>query len=169
MLASVNHGRPDVAATPRPGEFKGRGAVTTDRPNRLPENPKETNHPGKPPTNNRGTFEDRPPSSRPSNAPRVNPGLEQKQQREIEKMHQQQDAERQKLEQRHVQEHQKLERQRVDQRQQEQLQRRQQQQLEQIQQKHAQQTQKVQERQQREVQKQQRKEPKGDRPSGHQQ
>ena len=176
LLASVNHGRPDVAATPRPGQFSGRGAVESGRPanpNRPIENPRETNRretnrPGNPPANNnRRIFEDRPPSSRPSNAPRVNPGLQQKQQREVEKLRQQQDVERQKVQQRHVQEQQKLGRQRVDQRQQEQVQRHQQQQLEQLQQKHAQQSQKLQERQQKEVQKQQNKEPKGDRPQQH--
>src|SRR5713226_8341432 len=112
LLASVNHGRPDVAATPRPGEFKGRRAVETGRPvspnrppenrkeenrpgkppadngrtfeNRPTENPREKNRPGKPPANNGRTFEDRPPSLRPSNGASVNPKLEQKQQREIE-------------------------------------------------------------------------------------
>ncbi len=176
LLASVNHGRPDVAATPRPGEFKGRRAVETGRPvspNRPPENRKEATRPVKPPENhgrtaNGGrTLEDRPPSLRPSNAARVNPALEQKHQREMGKLHQQQDAERQKAQQRHVQEEQKLERQRADQPRQEQLQRRQQQQLEQLNRKHDQQTQRVQERQQREVQKQQKPEPKGDkRPPG---
>ncbi len=171
LLASVNHGRPDVAATPRPGQFNGRGSVTSSRPgfpNRTLENPRETNRPGKPPANNGRTFEDRPPSSRPSNAPRVNPGFDQKQQRELEKMSQRQDAERQKVQQRHVQEQQKLERQRPDQPRQEQLQRRQQQQLDQMQQKHTQQSQKLQERQQREVQKQQSREPKSGRPPEHQ-
>jgi len=181
LLASVNHGRPDVAATPRPGEFKGRGALETGRPatsnrppdNRKEENRKEATRPMKPPENsgrteNRGrTFEDRPPSSRSSNTSHVNPAQEQKHQREMEKLHQQQDAERQKVQQRHVQEQQKLERQRADQPRQEQLQRRQQQQLEQLNRKHDQQTQRVQERQQREVQKQQKSEPKSDkRPPG---
>ena len=196
LLASVNHGRPDIAATPRPGEFHGRSPAETGRhgssnrpfenqkeashPGRPPENgraienrplenPRETNHPVKPSATNGRTFEDRPPTSRPSNSSRVNPGLEQKQQRELEKMRRQQDSERQKVQQRHVQEQQKLERQRPnDQRQQEQLQRRQQQQVEQMQQKHAQQSQKTQERQQREVQRQQNKEPKGGRPPEHQ-
>src|SRR6267154_622635 len=172
LLASMNHGRPDIAATPRPGEFPGRRAVEIGRhgsSNRPLENPRETNRPGKPPENRGRTFEDRPLNSQPSNSSRVNPGLEQKQQRELEKMRRQQDSERQKVQQRHVQEQQKLERQRpTDQRQQEQLQRRQQQQVEQMQQKHAQQSQKTQERQQREVQRQQNKEPKGGRPPEHQ-
>src|SRR6266481_6670557 len=177
LLASVNHGRPDIAATPRPGEFHGRSAAETGRhgssnrpfenqkeashPGRPPENgraienrplenPRETNHPRKPSAANGRVFEDRPPSSRPSNSSRVNPGLEQKQQRELEKLRRQQDSEGQKVQQRHVQEQQKLERQRPNdqrQRQQEQLQRRQQQQVEQM---------------------QQNKEPKGGRPPEHQ-
>src|SRR5437899_1782030 len=113
LLASVNHGRPDIAATPRPGEFHGRSGGETGRhggSNRPFENQKEASHPGKPPENGR-VFEDRPPSSRPSNSSRVNPGLEQKQQRELEKLRRQQDSERQKAQQRHVQEQQKLERQ----------------------------------------------------------
>jgi len=172
LLASVNHGRPQVAATPRPGEFHGRGAVDSGRsgsPNRLAENSREMNRSERTPSNNGRTFEDRPPSSRPSNSARVNPGLEQKQQRESEKMRQQQDVERQKVQQRHIHEQQKLERQRPnDQRQQDQLQRRQQQQVQQMQQKHSQQSQKLQDRQQREVQKQQGKETKGGRPPEHQ-
>ena len=183
LLASVNHGRPEIAAIPRPGQFNGRGAVKSGRPetsNRSFENPrdanrsgntpstngrtlenrpgesrKETNRPGRPPENNGRTFEDRPPSSRPSDTSRVNPGLEQKHQREAEKMRQQQDAERQKVQQRHVQEQQKLEQRRADQQQRDQLQRRQQRQQDQLQQKHAQQTQKLQEHQQREVQRDQ--------------
>src|SRR6266481_6335329 len=50
LLASVNHGRPDVAASPRPGQFHGHGTVETGRPvtpNRPPENPREANRPGK--------------------------------------------------------------------------------------------------------------------------
>jgi hypothetical protein len=201
LLASVNHGRPDVAATPRPGEFKGRGAVETGRPanpnrppdNRKEENRKEATRPVKPPENggrtfedrppenrreparpvkreNNGrtenggrTFEDRPPSSRSSNSSHVNPALEQKHQREMEKLHQQQDAERQKVQQQHAQEQQKLQQRNPNQQRQEQLQRRQQQQLEQLNRKHDQQTQRVQERQQKEVQKQQKTEPKSDR------
>jgi len=197
LLASVNHGRPDIAATPRPGQFKGRGAVNTGRPetsNHSLENPRETNRPGKPPANNERTFEDRPaesrketnrpgkppasngrisedrpPSSRASNTSRVNPGLEQKQQKEMDKMRQQQDAERQKVQQRHTQEQQKMERQRPSQQQHDQLQRRQQQQQDQMQQKHAQQTQKLQEHQQREVQRQQPKPPKSGQPPEHKQ
>src|SRR6267154_2527866 len=183
LLASVIHGRSPAetgrhGSSNRPFENQ-KEASHPGRPpengraieNRPLENPRESNHPRKPSATNGRTFEDRPPTSRPSNSSRVNPGLEQKQQRELEKMRRQQDSERQKVQQRHVQEQQKLERQRpTDQRQQEQLQRRQQQQVEQMQQKqkHAQQSQKIQEHQQREAQRQQNKEPKGGRPPEHQ-
>lgn len=181
LLASVNHGRPDVAATPRPGEFKGRGAVETGRPttsnrppgNRKEENRKEATRPVKPPENSgrpvksTRTFEDRPPSSRSSNAAHVSPAREQKQQREVDKLHQQQDAGRQNVQQRHAQEQQKLPQRNANQPRQEQPQRRQQQQTQQMQQKHDQQNQKLQERQQREAQTPQKTEPKGDkRPPG---
>ena len=51
LLASVNHGRPDIAATPRPGQFNmnNRGAISTTRPsngNRPPERMAEPNRPG---------------------------------------------------------------------------------------------------------------------------
>jgi len=136
LLASVNHGRPDIAATTtarrippaaarrkladmavrivpfenqkeasHPGRPPENGRAIENRPL---ENPRETNHPVKPSATNGRTFEDRPPTSRPSNSSRVNPGLEQKQQRELEKMRRQQDSERQKVQQRHVQEQQKL-------------------------------------------------------------
>src|SRR5260370_9949452 len=74
----------------RPGNPPANNGRTFE--NRTSESRKETNRPGKPPANNARTFEDRPPSSRPSNAPRVNPGFDQNQQRELAKMSQRQDA-----------------------------------------------------------------------------
>ncbi len=177
LLASENHGRPEVAAVARPGEFKGRGGAGKGaNPNRPPEKLKEPDRPESPPTSGRRTHEDRPPSLRPSNAEPVNPAAEQKQQREIEKLRQKQDAERQKAERRNIQEQQKLDRKRSNEQQQEQLQRRQQQQMEQMNRKHNEQAQKLQERQQREAQKQpkqkesrnEKKAPKSDRPPEHQ-
>ncbi|HKW56076.1 MAG TPA: hypothetical protein VJN42_01850, partial [Candidatus Acidoferrum sp.] len=74
LLASVNHGRPSIAATAKPGEFKGRGVVAASAvshnasPNggNRPENAAEMRR------------SDRPPSARnehaPSNPSRVNNG-----------------------------------------------------------------------------------------------
>jgi hypothetical protein len=175
LLASVNHGRPDVAASPRPGEFHGRGPLikgTEASPKPGPGNRDEVNRPAANPSATPSSSvirEDRPPSLRPSDAAPANPKLEQKQQKELEKLRQQQDAERQKMQSQHNQDRQKLEQNRVNPQRQDELQRRQQQQAEQMQRKHDQQTQKLQERQQREQQKdeekQQQKPPKGGKPS----
>lgn len=176
LLASVNHGRPDVAASPRPGEFHGRGPLikgTEASPKPGPGNRDEVSRPAANPSATPSSpviREDRPPPSlRPSDAAPANPKLEQKQQKELEKLRQQQDAERQKMQSQHNQDRQKLEQNRVNPQRQDELQRRQLQQAEQMQRKHDQQTQKLQERQQREQQKDQEKQqqnpPKGGKPS----
>lgn len=186
FLASVNHGRPEVAATPRPGQFRGRGeengrGASANRPTDIRESNRESNRPvraednnrrnfpdrpARSPENNGRTFDDRPPSARPSNVGRGNSGLDQKHQREFDRMRQQQDIERQKLQRQHEQEQQRLERQGPNQQRQEALQRRQQQQTEQMNRKHDQQTQRLQQqRQQKEEQKQEKK-PQGGRPPG---
>jgi hypothetical protein len=158
LLASVNHGRPDVAATARPGQFDGRGALTTGRPvtpNLPPENSRETNRPGNPPANSERVNPDRPPSLRSPSAAPVNPRLEQKHRQELDRLHQQQTQERQRVEQKHQQEQQKLQQHAADDRKQQDTQRKQQQQLQQLEQKHAQQQQKLQQKQQQERQRQQ--------------
>lgn len=158
LLASVNHGRPDVAATPRPGQFGGRGALAPGRPiaaDRPPENRRETNRPGNPSANNERTNPDRPPSLRPPNAAPTNPALEQKHQQQLDRLRQQQDQERQRVEQKHQQEQQKLQQHAADDRKQQEIQRRQQQQIQQLQQKHEQQQQRLQQKQQQERQREQ--------------
>jgi hypothetical protein len=187
LLSSVNHGRPDVAASPRPGEFHGHGPLIKEspvNPNRGPKNRGEMNRPGtnapdissrpmnredrpgRQPENNRRTFEDRPPSSRPSNAAPVNPKLEQKQQRELERMRKQQEADHQRMQRQHDQEQRQLQQRNANQQRQGQLQRRQEQQTQQMERKHDQQTQKLQDRQQREQQKQEKRPPQDRKPSG---
>jgi YXWGXW repeat-containing protein len=172
--ASVNHGRPEVAATERPGRFergrdedRGRG---NDR-NR-PSDIRESNRSGRPFDNsernshdrpergseNNGRDFDRPPSARHSDRPSSNPRLEEKHQRDFDKMQHQQDAERQKMQRQQEREQQKMERQRPNQQRQDQLQRRQQQQMDQMNRKHDQQAQKMQQRQEREHQGQQKQE-----------
>jgi len=178
--ASVNHGRPDVAATPRASEFRGRASIENSRvanSNRPPDNRVESNRvessrPGRPVENNGRNFPDRPTTARSYNSA-PNSALEQKHQREQDRMRQQQDAERQKIQQRHDQEQQSMEHQRVNQQrqdqlqrhqqQQDQLQRRQQQQMEQMNRRHEQQSQRMEQRQQRETQRQQEKPPKSGR------
>lgn len=138
LLASVNHGRPDVAASARPGQFNGHAAVESGRP----ANP------------NRPTANVREPAAA-SNAAPVNPALDQKHQQQLDRLHQQQDQERQRVEQKHQQEQQKLQQHTADDRKQQDTQRKQQQQLQQLQQKHEQQQQKLQQKQQQERQRQQ--------------
>jgi hypothetical protein len=137
LLATVNHGRPDVAASPRPGQFESHGAVesrTSVNPNRPPASVRE-------------------PAASPNAAP-VNSALEQKHQQQADRLRQQQDQERQRVEQKHQQEQQKLQQHAPDARKQQDTQRRQQRQLQQLQQKHDQQQQKLQQKQQQERQRQ---------------
>ena len=65
FLASVNHGRPNVAATARPGEFRGHDAVPARGPNRPEGRPMGNNVPR--PNNGRPNNE-RPNNERPNNA-----------------------------------------------------------------------------------------------------
>jgi YXWGXW repeat-containing protein len=132
LLASVNHGRPDVAASPRPGQFTGHGAMESGRP----------------------LGQNRPASSQPSNSAPVNSALDQKHQHQLDQLRQQQAQERQRVEQKQQQEQQKLQQHAADDRKQQETQRKQQQQLQQLQQKHAQQQQKLQQKQQQERQRQ---------------
>jgi YXWGXW repeat-containing protein len=163
--ASVNHGHPEVAATPRSGEFRGRGVEHgTDANTNRPDNRGESNRPDRARENSGRNRDDRPPSARSSDGRFSNSKQDEKHQRESDKMQRQQDAERQKLQQRHDQERQRLDRQRPNQERQDQLQRRQQQQMDQMNRKHDQQTQKVQQRQQHENQRQEGKPQKNNRP-----
>jgi hypothetical protein len=170
FLASVNHGRPEVAATPRPGDFRGRGEEH-DRDvnmNRPPENRNDSNRADRSRDRNGRDREDRPPSARSSRDASPNSRLDEKHQREFDKMQRQQDTERQKMQRQHDQEQQKLSRQNANQQRQDQLQHRQQQQMDQMNRRHEQQTQKMQEHQQRENQRQERKPQKDNRGSNHQ-
>ena len=161
FLASVNHGRPEVAATRRSSDFHGRGddrGGLGDRGRNDDRNrPPDSRDRGR---ENNGRESDRPSSARHSDNPSSNPKLEQKHERDFDKMQRQQDAERQKTQRRNEQEQQKLSRQNANQQRQDQLQRRQQQQTDQMSRKQEQQTQKLQQRQEREHQKEQRQESK---------
>ena len=86
LLASVNQGRPPIAATPKPAEFSGRGVIAANRagaPYRVPENrvspprpptadsPRENgpeNNPRRGETEPRRTMTPRPEVPRPPNA-----------------------------------------------------------------------------------------------------
>jgi hypothetical protein len=78
LFASVNHGRPDVAATARPGDFNGRntapksmpGNPNRPTPSRAPEARPTPARPHRPPASQPRTApESRPIPSRPNNTP----------------------------------------------------------------------------------------------------
>jgi len=164
LLASVNHGRPDVAASVRPGQFEAHGAMGSGRSagsSRRPENPKEKNRPENPSSRDGRINTDRPPSARLPDAAPAHPALEQKHQQQLDRLRQQQGQERQRAEQKHQQEQQRPQQHAADGRKQQDIQHRQQQQRQPLQEKHEQQQQKLQQKQQQERQRQQ----KPDRPT----
>jgi len=136
---SVNHGKPAIAATSRPGEFTDRGAVTTrtgaDTAAGTRENTSRTPavHP-----------KDLPPAEKMAAPNTGNAKLDQRYQQQQEKMAAQQDQERQKLEQKQDQEHQRLTQQKADDARQQQVEQRHQQQTQQLEARHTQQQQHLQ-------------------------
>jgi hypothetical protein len=143
--ASVNMGKPSVAATPRPGDFNDRGAVPAKEAggSYTPANrggnaaqPSTAVHP-----------RDLPPISR--SAPNTgNPKQDRKYQQQQEKVFAKQQQERDKLQQQQDQEHVKLDKQKANDTQRQQVEQKHQQQTQQLQQRHQQQTQQLQQRQQ---------------------
>ena len=164
LSAKVNHGRPDVAATPRPSELKNRGAAPSlrnDNANRPPEN-RGNNRVDNNRPENQPPVNVRPNDNRPPDANRNNSVFTEKQQRQQEKLRQQQDSERERMMQKQAQEQRRLDQGRANDQRKQELQQRHQQQQQQLQQKHDQQSQKLQQRQQKETQRQQ--PPKQERP-----
>jgi len=176
LRASVNHGKPPIAATARPAEFKGPGAVPA----------REAGAPYHPPANRGGAqpghAENRAnqPVPRPENAgrpenaaraennvprppshakdvqphergPAPNTGnakLDQKYQQQQDKLIQKQNQQHQKLQQKQEQEHQRLAQQNANEARQQQMEQRHQQQTQRMEEKHTQQQQHLQQRQQ---------------------
>jgi hypothetical protein len=159
LRASVNMGRPPVAATARPGEFSGREVVPA----------KQAGAPYSPPANRRGNQgggnqgrpennvarpvtpihpRDLPPMERPSAPNTGNAKQDQKYQQQQEKMIAKQNQEREKLQQQQEKQHQQLQKQNADAARTQQVEQRHQQQTQQLQQKHQQQQQQMQQKQQ---------------------
>ncbi len=141
LRASVNHGKPPIAATPRPGAFQDRAVVPAKEAGGRPENnvprPGNAVHPN-----------ELPPVERPAAPNTGNPKLDQKYQQQQEKLYAKQNQERQNLQQKQEQEHQQLAKQNANEARKQQVEQRHQQQTQQLQQKHQQQQQKLQARQQ---------------------
>ncbi|MGZ7076126.1 MAG: YXWGXW repeat-containing protein [Candidatus Angelobacter sp.] len=153
--ASANMGKPAVAATPRPGDFKGSGVVQakeagghyTPPANRggnqargnaaAPRGENNAERPSAP-----AHVRDLPPAERPASS---NPG-DKKYQQQQEKLYNQQQKERQKVAQQQEKEDQKLAKQNASEAQKQQQEQRHQQQTTQLQQKHQQQQQHMQQK-----------------------
>jgi hypothetical protein len=157
LRASANHGKPPVAATPKPGTFKGRGVVQAKQAG-APYNP----------TANRvaaGTTSaarsengvsrggtavhpnELPSVARPGVPNTGNPKMDQKYEQQQEKLRTKQDQELQKLQQKQDQDHQRLAQQKADEARRQQLEQQHLQQTQQLEQKHARQQQDMQTRQ----------------------
>lgn len=153
LRASVNQGKPAIAATQRPGSFNDRAAVVPA---------KEAGGRYEPPAN-RGAAgrggetgnvghnavhpNDLPRNENPAAPNTGNPKLDQKYQQQQQKMYAKQDQERQKLQQRQDNEHQKLATQNANDAAKQRVEQRHQQQTQQLQQRHVQQQQRMQQRQ----------------------
>jgi hypothetical protein len=134
LRASVNHGKPPIAATARPGEFKGGDAGAAregDHRATTAVHPKEL-----------------PPTERHAAPNSGNPKVDTKYQQQQQKLSTRQDQERQKLQQTQDQEHQKMQQQKANDDRQRQVEQKHQQQTEQLQQRHTQQQQKLEQHQQ---------------------
>jgi len=152
LRASVNQGRPPIAATARPNEFRGGGAVSAREagaPYRAPErgsNARPAPGGGNPPSGAR-TFTH--PNELPAperHAPNTgSPSLDRKYQQQQDKMFAKQQQQRQQLQQKQEQEHQRM--QSAPPQRQQQMEQRHAQQTQQLQQRHTQQQQQMQQRQ----------------------
>jgi hypothetical protein len=160
LRASANQGKPPVAATAKPGEFRA-GVVPAreagapyhppaNRPeaNRGAATPREENRPennGHPAT--AVHPKDLPPAERTAAPNSGNAKNDQKYQQQQQKLQQKQGQERQKLQQQQERDHQRLDQQKADEARKQQTEQRHQQQTQQLQQRHVQQQQKLQQRQ----------------------
>ena len=162
LRASVNQGKPPIAATPKPGAFNDRAVVPAKQagaPYRPPANRAASQPRGNaPPARSENNVprpgnvvhpKDLPPFERPAPPNTGNPKADQKYQQQQEKLFAKQEQERQKLQQKQDQEHQRLAQQKADEARRQQVEQRHQQQTQQLQQKHAQEQQKLQDKQQR--------------------
>ena len=171
LRASANRGKPPVAATARPGEFRGRDVVRAREaggPYNPPANRGEGRQPGNTggprPGNNvprpgnsasrpdnavprppaPGHAKDLQPHERPAPTNTGNAKVDRRYQQQQEKLYQKQEQEHQKLQQKQEQEHQQLARKNADEARRQQVEQKHQQQTQRLEQKHGQQEQKLQ-------------------------
>ncbi len=159
LRASQNHGRPPIAATPRPGAFNEHG-VEPAKEAGAPYNTANrggTERPGNAPGERSANYVPRPGAVHPSDLPAHerpappntgNTQRDQKYQQQQEKLFAKQNQEHQKLQQKQDQEHQKMARQNANEARNQQVEQRHQQQTQQMEQRHVQQQQHLQQKQQ---------------------
>lgn len=158
LRASANQGRPPVAATQKPGDFRGHvvPAKEAGAPYHPPANRGAMRQPGnaarpESSASRSGNFvhpKDLPPAQR---GPAPNTGnvkLDQKYQKQQEKLYAQQERDRQKLQQKQDQQHQRYTQQKAPEARTQQLEQQHQQQTQQLQQRHSAQQERMQQRQQ---------------------
>jgi hypothetical protein len=166
LRASVNKGKPSIAATQHPGSFRGSGVVPAKEAGGRYEPPanrrgssnnaaRTENNPNRPPNAggnaNRPSFshaKDIPPHDRPAPPNTGNPKLDQKYKQQQDKLYAKQEQEHQNLKQRQEQDHQRLAQQNASEAKRQQMEQRHQQQTQQMEQHHAQQQQRLQKKQQ---------------------
>jgi len=146
LRASVNRGRPPIAATPKPGAFNERGVVPAREAGAI-HNAAPASNSNNNPRRTAIHPSELPPAERPGPPNTGNPKLDQKYQQQQEKLYAQQERDRQKLQQQQDKQHQQLTRQNADEARRQQVEQRHQQQTEQLSQKHVQQQQRLQQRQ----------------------
>jgi WXXGXW repeat (2 copies) len=142
LLASVNHGKPPVAATSEPGEFTGKSVVAAEGSSAVESKATAARasiavHP-----------KDLPPIERLAAPNTGNSKLDQKYQTQQDKLITKQNQDRQKLQQKQDNEHQQLAKQNASEARNQQTEQKHQQQTQQLQQRHTQQAQQMQARQQ---------------------
>ncbi len=161
LRASVNQGKPPVAATPKPGALNDRAAVSAKEAGG-PYHPAATSAAGQPrantPVSRPESNVPRPstavhpkefsPHARPASPNTGNPKLDQKYQQQQEKLYAKQEQDHQKLQQKQERDHQRVARQNVDEARKQQVEQKHQQQTQKLEQKHVQQQQHLQEKQQ---------------------
>ena len=150
LKASVNHGKPPIAATPKAGAFNDGSALPAREGGRYL--PPAENHEEQPKNGNARPApvihpSDIPPSKRPPASNTGNPKLDKKYQQQDQKLYKQQEQARQKLQQQQDKEHQKLDKQRADDARKQKMEEKHQKQTQQLMQKQAQQRQHLQTRQ----------------------
>jgi YXWGXW repeat-containing protein len=161
LRASANHGRPPVAATPRPGGFNERGAVPAreagtpyrpedhrgvEQPRGNTSVPRPENNVPRPPAPMHA--KDVTPHPRPAAPNTGNAKLDQKYQQQQEKLYAKQQQEHQRLQQKQEQDHQRMAQQQANTARTQRMEQRHQQQTQQLEQRHVQQQQHMQQKQQ---------------------